>query len=96
MRFRKSVTVPAIDLPHYLHRIGTPTIELLKVDCEGCEVPLLSTPRAHMWFVDRTRVRRVGAEIHLSKMGAFDAADVSAARKAFKARGCQWAWQAEC
>jgi len=34
--FRRSVVVPAIDLPLYLHHIHVPTIELLKVDCEGC------------------------------------------------------------
>jgi len=34
--FRRSVVGPAIDLPLYLHHIHAPTIELLKVDCEGC------------------------------------------------------------
>jgi|TARA_B110001469_G_scaffold62004_1_gene59490 hypothetical protein len=60
------------------------------------EVPLLSTERARRWFVNRTRVRRVAAEIHISKMKAFDFADVSASRLAFEERGCRWAWQAEC
>ena len=93
---QQRVTVPAIDLPRYLDQIGVRTIELLKVDCEGCEVPLLAAPRMHDWFVDHRRVRRVGAEIHVSKMAAFDAAEVSAARAAFERRGCKWAGTTLC
>lgn len=87
---QQRVIVPAIDLPRHLESLGVRTVELLKVDCEGCEVALLATARGRAWFEDRQRVRRVGAEIHTSKMGGFDDAEVSAARTAFERRGCKW------
>jgi len=92
---RRSARVPLLHLPSML---GGLTVDLLKVDCEGCEFELLGhDPR---WFTNRSIVRLVGAEIHVhaglvnrSKEAHFALANRQVARKTQQAldrRGCTW------
>ena len=76
-------TVAALHLPSALG--AWESVELLKLDCEMCEYELIAG--SPMWFTDRSKVRRVGGELHGTPPNA-DARTMEAAAAALRQRGC--------
>jgi len=60
---QRHVRVPAVNVLSHLEVLGVQIVDLLKIDCEGCEIPFLANDRIREWFVNKSRVRHVGAEI---------------------------------
>jgi FkbM family methyltransferase len=58
----RHVKVQAYDLGNMLSTAKVKSVDVLKVDCEGCEFSLL--PSLHDWVVDRDRIKRLVGEIH--------------------------------
>ena len=88
----RAVTVPALDVLALLQRKGNRagTVALIKIDCEGCEVPFLKEERVRRWFTDATRVKHVTGEVHFAKYPGFEPGDVEQTRLAYTSRGCKW------
>ena len=60
--------VPALHLPTLLATAGVASIDLLKVDCEGCEYALFAAADASgraFDLSDRRRVARIAMELHV-------------------------------
>jgi FkbM family methyltransferase len=58
----RHVQVRAYDLGNMLSTAKVKSVDVLKIDCEGCEFTLL--PSLHDLVVDRNRVKRLVGEIH--------------------------------
>mmetsp|Transcript_16531 Transcript_16531/g.25055 ORF Transcript_16531/g.25055 Transcript_16531/m.25055 type:complete len:253 (+) Transcript_16531:217-975(+) len=55
-------SVPSVVLPDLLQKIGAGRVDLLKIDCEGCEFEIM--PGMKSLICDRIGVRRVSGEMH--------------------------------
>ena len=102
--YTQTVNVPTFDVLGYLRRQGTDTVQLLKLDCEGCEVPFVlntlangSKPTRPDWFINKQKVKMVVAELHQTHFQGLLPADVNLAAGAFTARGCNFrSWNVRC
>lgn len=82
-----STLVPTIYLPSNLGGWSgvTPSVTLLKLDCELCEYDVISSDRE--WFTNRRRVKYVAGELHSG--ARVPEATMRAVRQALVARGCR-------
>jgi hypothetical protein len=100
----ETAQVPKFNVNEVL-KLATPSfpIELLKIDCEGCEFWLL--PRLWKIFSEKSLVRMVAGELHLSVLNATadhapETVSEELSRRTFsklKSRGCPTdLWQFSC
>jgi len=89
----QTISVPTVNVLKYLQRRGDPagTVQLLKMDCEGCEIAFAGNASASVqsWFLDRTRVHQVVGEFHPDARAMFGKPEVNNADSLFTLRGCR-------
>jgi len=57
-------SVPSLQPVQFFSSHGIESIELFKIDCEGCEFEVI--PVMRKWFRDRNKVKHIAGEIHQS------------------------------
>ena len=86
-----SKRVPSLDVLDYVVRHhNASSIRFTKIDCEGCEFPLLAKWAEASWLGDKRRVELLGGELHhvSARKGSFNASEVSFVLGALRHRGC--------
>mmetsp|Transcript_23241 Transcript_23241/g.22394 ORF Transcript_23241/g.22394 Transcript_23241/m.22394 type:complete len:311 (+) Transcript_23241:93-1025(+) len=56
------VIISVVSVSNIINRFGLDVIDFLKMDCEGCEIEVI--PSIKTQFIDKKKIRYVGAEIH--------------------------------
>ena len=86
-----------------IRRYDIGVIDFLKIDCEGCEFDVI--PSIQERFVDKNKIRFVGAEIHQSLMDPSskplakrpNQTSIDSTLSALRQRGCKTdTWNVEC
>ena len=64
MSFTRPGNVPIYNLPTFMeiHGLTSRVFDLVKLDCECCEYPLL--PQVSNWITNRSAVKRLAGEVH--------------------------------
>ena len=98
----KSVVITdAISMRNLVESIQLP-IDLLKMDCEGCEFEAISDLHGH--FLNKTKIRKFAAEFHLSLLSPHERTYVKKPNKLeirdtlalMKKRDCPIDWRTYC
>jgi FkbM family methyltransferase len=97
------VNITVVSITNIIAHYSLDFIDFFKIDCEGCEFEVI--PSIHSQFIDKNKIRFVGAEIHQSLLPQFnkitddplarrrDTTTIINLRKTLKSRGCsseQW------
>jgi FkbM family methyltransferase len=56
------VIISVVPISHIINRYILDIIDFFKIDCEGCEIEVI--PSIHSQFIDKNKIRLVGAEVH--------------------------------
>jgi len=98
-----SANVPSIQLTKFLANHNLDAVELLKIDCEGCEFEVIPSMKAV--FADKAKIKRVTGEIHQSLKNPKAGTEARKATPdeikftdaALADRGCKInSWEVEC
>lgn len=82
----RTIKVHSVKLPELMKSHSVATIELLKVDCEGCEFFLI--PQLRELIADKKKVQRVAFEVHMLYAPSKDILEET--RTIVHGRGCDW------
>jgi FkbM family methyltransferase len=67
------VNITVVSISNIFARFNLEVIDFFKIDCEGCEFEVI--PSIHSYFINKKKMRFVGAEIHQSLMPQLKSGD---------------------